>query len=1143
MANQPGPWQRFMDTFIHAAEHSPLGGEGLARAYFKHVKGKTDEEINRAIAAEDADYDKKYKDAPVFQSPTGKGKPHGLEYLDPENIGRGATSLLGTVLGGVDPTYLFGGFGKNVVRRIVSQAAGQGGASVVRQQVEKNTGQRKKIDPKQVLTDAALGAVFQGGAEGIAKTAKTAKRMVMPDEIHVDDLVPVAPEDLGQPHVVADEQPSVQAQAETNEALAPAPESPTPTPREHGPFVEHSEDAQGNKSLTYKASNGETLPIKMGIDPDGTAEIAIDQFSTKANRLGPREIRSAMNDLMDMYPEIKRFGGYRRSGAGKGRVQEIEPNRPVSSTREDLGNQYLSEIEDLGRQHDAGKVSNADYDTRIADIENRYKFIKEPEAAPEDMTSIPPADPIQNIRDRFVAPEVREFHGNLMSRVADKAAAAKQAGDALHDSGELPYKVGDQFLTPKAKEAGQDPWTVVGHYVDPKNPERYGYRVERGAGEDREAGTMLVSDPAADARRPEYDRKADVSKWENLSGSNEHPFVDASAEGRPPLDNTGYEKHTPYVETPAPDNDVNRVDAAKKFVKNILDDESGSLGYRDKNVEPEPEYPESIHKLAKALRDAVPARAKTKTLYSEERSRRVAEMAKARHATSGIEGFHAEKSKLKGELPTAEYEGLHGLEQADINELFDHVKNHPNLGWLQSISARDGLTKILQGQVPTSSEISLLSRTMPPELIRSLMKNRNWFGKAMDAAANVLNVPKALMASYDISAPLRQGVFLIGRKEFYSSLAPMVKSFGSPKYAAAVRENIYRDPLFAEMQDSGLSVPVFKGHNNGPHLAELEEPYMTNLAQHIPVVGLGVRASERAYTTFVYKLRADTFRTLYHAGRAAGKQWDHQSLKDLSKFINTFTGRGDLGKFNNAAPILNSALFSPKLLKSRIDSLNPKFYASLDPFVRKEALKSILSFATIAGTALGLAKLAGAEVGADPRKADGWKIKVGDTRYDILGGEQQLVRLLGNVGTYAADKGKQVATTGKIKSNYKDKTAIDNVGQFLRNKESPDVSLAHDFLAGRDAIGRDFNAETAIGSRVTPLSAQDWYSAADDLRKNGAPVDEAIIKGLIKSSPGLLGVGVQTYPPHVKSSKAKKDSNFPALGGDPLGGSNFKEPF
>ena len=34
-----------------------------------------------------------------------------------------------------------------------------------------------------------------------------------------------------------------------------------------------------------------------------------------------------MHDLMDMYPEIKRFGGYRRSGAGAGRVQEIEPFR------------------------------------------------------------------------------------------------------------------------------------------------------------------------------------------------------------------------------------------------------------------------------------------------------------------------------------------------------------------------------------------------------------------------------------------------------------------------------------------------------------------------------------------------------------------------------------------------------------------------------------------------------------------------------------------------------------------------------------------------------------------------------------------------------------------------------------------------
>lgn len=119
-----------------------------------------------------------------------------------------------------------------------------------------------------------------------------------------------------------------------------------------GPFKEIKQSADGTKFLEYTAKNGETIPIKMAID-DGTAEMAIDQFSTRANRLGPREIREAMAELQKMYPEIERFGGYRRSGAGRGRVQEIEAPRRTnsrymkSSNVDDLHDRRIKTIESL----------------------------------------------------------------------------------------------------------------------------------------------------------------------------------------------------------------------------------------------------------------------------------------------------------------------------------------------------------------------------------------------------------------------------------------------------------------------------------------------------------------------------------------------------------------------------------------------------------------------------------------------------------------------------------------------------------------------------------------------------------------------------------------------------------------------------
>lgn len=638
----------------------------------------------------------------------------------------------------------------------------------------------------------------------------------------------------------------------------------------------------------------------------------------------------------------------------------------------------------------------------------------------------------------------------------------------------------------------------------------------------------------------------------------ERQEMDASVSEPPTVNNATdrMENFSTNEEHPAPANDKNIPDAVKNALKNLLDDDEGAIKLPDflmkkKAEEPPMDEPPSdgsmspeelFGRVSDALKKAVPARAEQKKLYSAERSKRVKEISQVRQVTGGVEGFHAEKAKLKGELPVADYSGLTGLGEQDIHALFDHVKNHPNLGYLQSINAREGLAKMLQGKTPTSSEIALLSRTMPPELLKQLRGSKGLLGRIAEHAANVLNIPKALMASFDVSAPMRQGVLMIGRKEFYSSLFPMVRALVSPKYQEAVFENIYRDPLFSAMQDSDLAVPVYKQHNGGPALMDHEEPYMTNLAQKIPLVGIGIRASERAYNTFVYKLRADTFKSLYNLGKAQGKTWDHDSLKDLSRFINTFTGRGDLGRFNNMAPILNSALFSPKLLKSRIDSLNPAFYAKLDPFVRKEAMKSMMSFAAFAITTLGLAKLAGAEVGMDPRKADGWKIKLGNTRWDILGGEQQLVRLMGNIATYGYKNGKELVTTGKIKSNYKDKNSIDAIGQFFRNKESPDISLAHDFLSGHDAVGQDVTAKQALLSRVTPMVGQDIYDAYSDLHKAGAPVDKAILLGTLKASPSLIGIGATTYPPHVKKGKATDPFSDPTLWGEKDEKDIFNDP-
>src|SRR6185369_6689148 len=126
---------------------------------------------------------------------------------------------------------------------------------------------------------------------------------------------------------------------------------------------------------------------------------------------------------------------------------------------------------------------------------------------------------------------------------------------------------------------------------------------------------------------------------------------------------------------------------------------------------------------------------------------------------------------------------------------------------------------------------------------------------------------------------------------------------------------------------------------------------------------------------------------------------------------------------------------SPRLMASRVTMLNPAFYARLDPFVRKQALKSLFSFAAIATTVLGLAAAGGASVSHDPREADFGKIRTGNTRLDILGGFAPYITLAARLITGETKN----SNTGEVKDLTEGKfgqpTRADVVERFFASKE------------------------------------------------------------------------------------------------------------
>jgi hypothetical protein len=153
----------------------------------------------------------------------------------------------------------------------------------------------------------------------------------------------------------------------------------------------------------------------------------------------------------------------------------------------------------------------------------------------------------------------------------------------------------------------------------------------------------------------------------------------------------------------------------------------------------------------------------------------------------------------------------------------------------------------------------------------------------------------------------------------------------------------------------------------------------------------GVRASNRAYVGFLNKLRQDTFHSLVTSAKAMGRDIDTDQVltKQIADFVNNATGRGSLGNWEKNAELLNNTFFSPRLIASRLQMMNPKNYLTTDPFVRKEYWKSLGAITAAGNTFLGLAALGGATVSLDSNSADFGKAKIGNTRFDPWGGFQQ----------------------------------------------------------------------------------------------------------------------------------------------------------
>lgn len=322
-------------------------------------------------------------------------------------------------------------------------------------------------------------------------------------------------------------------------------------------------------------------------------------------------------------------------------------------------------------------------------------------------------------------------------------------------------------------------------------------------------------------------------------------------------------------------------------------------------------------------------------------------------------------------------------------------------------------------------------------------------------------------------------------------------------------DDIKKEPIYKTMQESGLYIADPRRVSAG--LAAREERFMSNLAERIPLVGQGIKVAERAYTSYLNKLRTDVFANAANKFQKMGLGFkeNRELYESMADFVNNATGRGSLGKLSPIAQQLNTVFFSPRLIASRFNMLNPTWYAKQHPLVRKEAIKSFAEFIGVGTGVLSLAKLAGADVEIDPRSTDFGKIKIGNTRWDIWGGFQQWVRVISQIAS-GARKTQKKKIIPLSKKKFPFETRLDVAGRFLKGKLAPIPGLAIELFEGQKLYGDEIKFTQEIAENAIPLYLQDIDEAIEEIGPWAF---------LTVGAPAFFGVGVQTYEEKQKENR------------------------
>lgn len=365
-------------------------------------------------------------------------------------------------------------------------------------------------------------------------------------------------------------------------------------------------------------------------------------------------------------------------------------------------------------------------------------------------------------------------------------------------------------------------------------------------------------------------------------------------------------------------------------------------------------------------------------------------------------------------------------------------------------------------------------------------------------------MPKALKATADLSAAGRQGLILSIPHPIIASKA-FLKQIGSAlseRYHKLFVEQLENHPFTEMAQKSGLYLSNLADGS----INSREEQFMSRILgddrffssdkaeKARRALTVPIRASERAYGAYLDDLRINAFTELAKQVAEYNKRNGitdnatiQRQIEGVARFVNYATGRGSLGKFEDAAEFFNVGFFSARNWASRFQVMNPKFYATLPPGARGAVVRDFGKYLGAMVLTFGLLKAAGFDISLDPDNPDFLKVRIGQYSYDISGAMVQQIRYLAQMVKAASEGDAQKMSERTIR--------------YAQTKLAPLPSAVVAVSEGKKISGEPTTVTDEALGLIKPITIE---QLVEGLSKDG-------LKGLVQSSPDILGIATMRY--------------------------------